>query len=178
MSTERINVASKRLNYYKDRYANELDVSFKNINILDYECDDLFDIVHAKEFITHMYSISKFVKFAEKALKSNGHLIVTDANPLNPVVYYKAWKAHKDRLYTVVTDPKTRKDVPYAVERLIPPFYLKSLLRQNNFKPISEFYGFPPISSNLALVIKLFEDKASLPFLALYEVVAMKHSIR
>jgi len=177
LSTERIDVASKRLNYYKDRCADELDVSFKNINILDYECDKLFDMVYAKEFITHMYSISKFVEFSKRVLKSSGHLIITDANPLNPVVYCKAWIAHKNRLYAIVTDPKTGKDVPYAVERLISPFYLKSLLRQNNFELISNFYGIPLVPFNLVSVIKLFEDKVNLPFLALYEVVSMKHFI-
>lgn len=177
LSTERINVASKRLNYYKDRYDDELDVSFKNMNILDCEYDELFDIVYAREFITHMYSISRFVKFANRVLKSSGHLIITDANPLNPVVYYKAWRAHKNGLYTVVKDPKTGKDVPYAVERLISPFYLRFFLRQNNFESITDFYGIPPVPSNLVSVLKLFEDKANLPFLAVYEVVAMKHSI-
>ena len=178
LSTERINVASKRLNYYKDKCANELDVSFKNMNILDSECNDLFDIVYAKEFITHMYSISEFVKFVKRVLKSGGHLVITDANPLNPIVYYNAWRAHKDSLYTVVTNPKTGKDVPYAVERLISHFYLKSLLRQNNFESISPiFYGIPPVPFNLVSVIKLFEDKVNIPFLALYEVVSMKHSI-
>jgi len=148
------------------------------VNILDYECNELFDVVYAREFITHMYSISKFVKFAKKVLKSSGYLIITDANPLNLVVYYNAWRAHKDRLYTVVADPKTGKDVPYAVERLISPFYLKSLLRQNNFELIFEhFYGIPYVPSSLVSVVKLIEDKVNLPFLASYELVAMKHSV-
>ena len=48
LSTERINVASKRLTYYEDRCADELDVSFKNMNILDYEYSEIFDMVYAK----------------------------------------------------------------------------------------------------------------------------------
>lgn len=173
LNTERISVASKRLNYYEDKCADELDVSFKNMNILDYKCDELFDIVYAKEFITHFYSIPRFVKFVKRALKNKGYLIITDANPLNPIVYYKAWRAHKDGLYIDLTDPKTGKDVPYAVERSISPFYLESLLRQNDFKVISEFYGFPPTPSDLVSVIRLLEDKTNLPFLALYEVIAV-----
>jgi len=177
LSTERINVARKRLNYYDDRYADKLDVNFKNTNILDCKFDELFDMVYAKEFITHVYSVSKFVKFAKRVLKSNGHLIITDANPLNPAVYYKAWRAHEYGLYTVVADPRTGKDVPYAVERLVSPFYLKSLLRQNDFEPRSDFYGIPPVPSNLVWIIKPFEAKVNFPFLAIYEVIAMKHSV-
>jgi 2-polyprenyl-3-methyl-5-hydroxy-6-metoxy-1,4-benzoquinol methylase len=178
LSPERINVASKRLNYYKDRCSGGMDVSFKNINILDDSIDKLFDLVFAKEFITHVYSVPRFIKFAKRVLKSDGHLIITDANPLNPIVQAVAWRAHRKGLFTAVTDPRTGKDVQYAVERLVSPLHLRSLLRQNNFKSQLFFYGVPPVPSAVIPLIRLFENKTNFPFLALYETHSVKYPHR
>jgi 2-polyprenyl-3-methyl-5-hydroxy-6-metoxy-1,4-benzoquinol methylase len=177
VSIERVNVALKRLRYYREYYK-KVDVSFENMNILDYAYDELFDVAYAKEFITHVCPLSKFLEVVVKALKDGGYFILSDANPFNPIVYYNAWKTHKASLYTTVIDPKTGKNIPYAVERLIPSSYLKSLLQAYNFEILSEkFFGVPYVASSLIPVIGLIEDKFNLPFLALYEIVARKKHI-
>jgi 2-polyprenyl-3-methyl-5-hydroxy-6-metoxy-1,4-benzoquinol methylase len=176
LCTEWLNAASKRLEYIQDRYSCDLDVSFRKMNILDYECDQPFDMIHAKEFVSHIYSIPKFIKLANKSLRRNGHLVITDANPLNAIECYKAWRAHKDKLYTVVRDPRTGKEVPYALERLVSPLYLKSILLQYDFKSVLHFYGFPLAPSRLISPIRFIESRTALPFLGLYEVVATKNS--
>ena len=176
LSEERTTVALKRLKYYKDFFSlNPQNVNFRNMNILDYKSTKPFDLVYAKESITHVYSVPKFINFVNRVLENDGYFIITDANPLNPLVSYKAWKVHKKELYVSVVNPETSNAVPYAVERLVSPFYLRSLLSKRGFQSIYYFYGSPPLPSALVPSLKIFENKIKCPILALYEIVSKKH---
>lgn len=173
LNPERLAVAMKRVTYYK-KLNPKLKVTFKLCNILKYKCKSTFNVIYAKEFISHVHPVSKFIEFAWKCLKPGGYLVIHDTNPLNPYCSYKAWRAHKHSLYKFVKDPETGENIMYAVERLVPSFILKRLLRANNFKILSiNYYGW--IGPNLFLpLINSIETKLKVPITPLYEIVSMK----
>jgi len=111
-----------------------LDVDFKLCNILKCKFNDAFDIVYAKEFISHVHPISKFVEAAQKIIRDGGYLIISDTNPLNPLSSYRAWKEHRRGLYKYVKDPETGEYVPYAIERLVSRTFLGKSFQITAFK--------------------------------------------
>jgi SAM-dependent methyltransferase len=173
LNAERLNVAKKRINYYKELHP-QLEIDFKLCNVLEYKRTDAFDIVYAKEFISHVHPLSGFIRVAQNCLIKGGYLFLHDTNPLNPWSSYKAWKEHKYGLYKFVKDPETGRNMPYAVERLVPPFTLKQLLSVNGFQVVEvNFYVWP--GPNLLLpLINLLEMKLKIPVTPLYEIVAIK----
>jgi SAM-dependent methyltransferase len=173
LNAERFYIAKKRVNYYKELYP-RLEVDFKLCNILEYKCIDTFDVVYAKEFISHVHPISGFLRIARNCLRKRGYLFIHDTNPLNPWSSYKAWKEHKHGLYRFVKDPETGKNILYAVERLVSPFTLKNLLSANGFQVVEvNFYVWP--GPNLLLpLISLAEARLKIPVTPLYEIIAIK----
>lgn len=174
---ERIAVAKKRLDYFEERFRRDLDVNFFCKDILTYEPKEKFDIVYAKEFISHVWSLPAFFKFARKILKEHGHLIVTDANLLNPYTAFRAYLDHRTALFTAVHDPETRKKILYARERLFFPHYLTELLIQHGFKPASTTsFGFfirvPERFLNVARILEKIVSK--IPIGTAYEITGMK----
>lgn len=173
LNSERLGVAKKRIDYYR-KLNPQLQIDFKLCNILKYKCSDAFDIVYAKEFISHVHPVPKFIEFAHKCLKDGGYLILHDTNPLNPLSRYRAWKEHRCGLYKFVKDPETGENVTYAVERLVSTFTLKQLLSTSGFRVVGvNFYVWP--GPNLLLpIISFIEAKLKIPVTSLYEIIAMK----
>ena len=179
LDIERINVAKKRLDYYEDKLGSNLKVHFLCKEILNYEPDYRFDVLHAKEFISHVWSLPTFLKFASKVLNEDGHLIVTDANLFNPYVAFKAYMDHRASLFTTVQDPETGKKVPYAVERLFWPRYVSETFIQYGFKLISiSIFGYsPPIPQRfLGVARRLEEVLGKIPVGTVYEITGCKTS--
>jgi len=99
LSIERLKIAKKRLEYYVDKsIVDSAHIEFIHRNVLEY-CGATFDILYAKEFVSHVYSIRSFLQFRSNQLKPGGVLIISDGNPLNPVVSMKARRAHKYGLF-------------------------------------------------------------------------------
>lgn len=177
LDKERLSVAKKRLDYYKNRFGINLDLDFVCKEILKYEPDDKFDILYAKEFISHVWSLPTFLSFARKVLKERGHLIVTDANLFNPYVAFKAYLDHRAHLFTAVHDPETGKKVPYAIERLFSPRYVAKVFTQNGFRPtfMTTFGYSPPVPrSFLSVTRKLEEVTSKVPIGTAYEIAGVK----
>jgi len=173
LNAERLHIAKKRVSYYEELHTG-LDIDFKLCNILRYKCVDAFDIVYAKEFISHVHPISKFIRVVRNCLRKGGYLFIHDTNPLNPWSSYKAWKEHRHSLYKFVKDPETGRDIPYAVERLVSPFALKNMLSANGFQVIEiNFYVWPG-PSILLPIISFVETSLKIPITPLYEIVAIK----
>ena len=173
LNAERLSVAKKRINYYKELQP-QLEIDFRLCNILEYRCTDAFDIIYAKEFISHVHPLSEFVRVAQNCLRKGATLFLHATNLLNPWSSYKAWKEHKHGLYRFVKDPETGRRIPYAVERLVSPFVLKQLLSANGFQVVEiNFYVWP--GPNLLLpLINFVETKLKIPVTLLYEIVAIK----
>lgn len=176
LNSERLDVARKRVKYYEEHFLTNLEVTFKLCNIFRYksEWENSFDIIYAKEFISHAYSVSKFIEFARAYLKNGGYLIVNDTNPLNFISSYMAWKDHRRGLFKYAKDPETGEYIPYAVERLFSPYALKKLLLNNGFQaPYINFYGILGPAVALPL-ISLIEKHVKLSILPIYEIMAVK----
>lgn len=177
LSKKRIGIAKKRLGYYRDRHGIRLDVNFLCKEILKYRPKVKFDIVYAKEFISHVWSLPAFFKFARDVLKERGYLIITDANLFNPYIAFKAYLDHRTALFTVVHDPETDEKVLYARERLFSPRYIAKVFVQHGFKPTStSILGYSPCVSRrfLSFARKLEGLASKVPIGATYEISGVK----
>jgi 2-polyprenyl-3-methyl-5-hydroxy-6-metoxy-1,4-benzoquinol methylase len=177
LDKERIDVAKKRLSYYRSKFDVNLDVDFLCREILKYESNVKFDILHAKEFISHVWSLPAFLKFARNVLREKGYLIVSDANLFNPYIAFRAHLDHRTALFTAVCEPETGIKIPYAVERLFSPRYVAKVFIQQGFKPISiSIFGyFPSIPRRLLnVVVKLEEIMSNIPVGTAYEITGVK----
>jgi 2-polyprenyl-3-methyl-5-hydroxy-6-metoxy-1,4-benzoquinol methylase len=177
LDKERIDVAKKRLSYYRSKFDVNLDVDFLYREILKYKSNVKFDILHAKEFISHVWSLPAFLKFARNVLREKGYLIVTDANLFNPYIAFRAHLDHRTALFTAVYEPETDTKIPYAVERLFSPRYVAKVFIQHGFKPISiNIFGyFPSIPRRLLNVAgKLEEVLGNIPVGTAYEITGVK----
>ncbi|MEM2505872.1 MAG: methyltransferase domain-containing protein [Nitrososphaeria archaeon] len=151
-----------------------INADFELCSILESEFDDSFDVVYAKEFISHVHPVPQFIKVALKYLKSGGYIIISDTNPLNPLTRYLAYKEHRKGLYKIVKNPVTGSNVLYAVERLISPYTLIQLLRSNGFFVVDvSFYVWPGPSALLPL-IKIIEEPLKFPITPIYTITAIK----
>jgi len=177
LDKERIDVAKKRLSYYRSKFDVNLDVDFLCREMLKYESNVKFDILHAKEFISHVWSLPAFLEFARNVLREKGYLIVTDANLFNPYIAFRAHLDHRTALFTAVYEPETDTKIPYAVERLFSPRYVAKVFIQQGFKPISiNIFGyFPSIPRRLLNVAgKLEEVLGNIPVGTAYEITGVK----
>jgi len=163
-----INIAKKRLLYYKDFYDLDLDLTFYNKDIFKF--DTAVDAVWAHNFISHVYSVEKFIGHIHNNLNPNGTLTICDSNKLNPYVFLSNTRVHMitgDHVYRV--DPDTGEKIKCAMEVNSSPSELVKLLEKENFTIESvRIFGFlPNMLSNTGVRVKITLDKlcGKVPFL-------------
>lgn len=167
LSKKRLDIAKARIKYYENKYRIELNIKFILENILNHCERKKYDYIWAHEFISHVYSIEKFLKFSFNNLKTNGYLVISDSNLRNPYVGLKAWLVHrKGGLYTSVLDPKSLELIPYARERLFSASFLKNLCEENGFKVYSiQYFGYIPHFVYIFKFAKYFDYIGKIPLL-------------
>lgn len=158
-----LQVAKKRLKFYETSINNTLAVDFRAQSIFDVA--DSFDVIWLLESISHVEPADKFIAFARDHLNNKGKLIISDPNKLNPLIFYRTWKA-RGRLggpVLLVKNPYTGATVPWANERVFDPCSIRKLLLQNGFLIESFSYsGLLPYMAHFSLQHKnlalYFED--------------------
>jgi 2-polyprenyl-3-methyl-5-hydroxy-6-metoxy-1,4-benzoquinol methylase len=178
LNKERVSIAQKRIRYYNEVYKIKLHVNVFIKNLWRYKPKSQLDLIHAKESVSHVSSLQAFLGFVRESLRSQGHLIITDANPFNPVAHLKAYLEHRKKgLFTYAIDPETGQKIPYAIERLISPYHLKTLFRKYGLGLESmNYYGYVPPNFMPSLYVVRAMDKAfrKLPLGAIYVITGTK----
>ena len=134
INAERLNIAQKRVKYYERKNGGQLAVRFLNKDICDYSHEKKVDIVHCQESISHIHPAKQFLVNSYNLIKNGGHIIISDANALNPIPLYRAIKERGFRPYTLRKDPVTNKTIGYAVERYFTVWGMKRLLKNAGFE--------------------------------------------
>jgi SAM-dependent methyltransferase len=185
LESDRVSVAKKRLEYYKEKYDRAINPNFYVKNILTFSDGDNFDVVWSNQSVSHIHPIDNFLMSAWRNLRVGGSLIICDSNNINPYGAFHAWLAHrKGGLYTQVKDPETRECIPFARERLLNPLYFKSVLGSTHFDiRLVEYHGFmPPLFNTQRFFRYADEVLGKIPFVRLaggtYVVSATKSLIR
>jgi len=134
LKAPRLEVAQKRIEYYKQKTGKNLSVTFLNQNVFNYCPSEEIDMIHCQESISHIHPAEDFVLYSYNKIKNGGCLIISDANSLNPVPLFRAIKERGFNPYSVAKDPETDEEIGYAVERYFTVWGIKRLLRKANFK--------------------------------------------
>lgn len=161
ISKERLNVAKNRIKFYENKFQTKLNVQFHYENILSHA--NKYDIIWVNEAISHINPINQFLKNCYYNLNDGGKLIVSDANKLNPHVYFQSKKdqIRSGGIYQniIQQDLPKGKEISYAVERIFTIPSIKSLLSQ--FFKVKEvvsirFLPYPvyKFNSNIFLMIE------------------------
>jgi len=132
ISKKRINVAKNRIKFYENKFQTKLNVQFHYENILTHV--NKYDIIWVNEAISHINPITQFLKSCYYNLTDGGKLIISDANKLNPHIYFQSKKdqIRSGGIYQNVIrqDLPKGKEISYAVERIFTIPSIKSLLSQ------------------------------------------------
>ncbi|MEA1958958.1 MAG: class I SAM-dependent methyltransferase [Chloroflexota bacterium] len=131
---ERLDIASKRLDLYRGILCEPIAVTFWPGSIFD--VSGAFDVIYAKQSISHIDPAERFLRFSYEHLKPGGKLIIVDENALNPYVYLQCRRARSERggLYTKLENPRTGEVVSYAQERIFTVPSIKQRLINNGFE--------------------------------------------
>jgi len=126
----RIETAKKRKEYFEKKLNTHLEIQFKFENIMNHS--GKYDLIWINEAISHINPLNKFINRCYKNLNPNGKLVIVDANKTNPIVYRNS-KLDQKRSGGIiktfsVRDPKTNKEISYAVERVFHIPSIKSIL--------------------------------------------------
>lgn len=165
ISKNRINLASERLNYYERKFNKSLNVKFSLKNIFSHS--EKYDIIWAKEAISHIFPIEEFIKISYKNLNKGGRLIISDENKLNPYIYSQSKKIQKREGGKIISkkDPITGENIKYAMERYFSIPNLKKKLSKYFFiseiSPINfiPFFIFTRIENFSKILEELFLRK-------------------
>lgn len=158
---ERLAFAEKRLNVLKE-YASgsnlQLDLKFIKADIFDIMRLYTFDVIWAREAISHIHPIEVFFDIVYQNISEDGILAISDANWGNPKTkmdlilnYKKRWRPFtrwgEATIWWVYKykDPETGKEYEMAMERVFSPWKLKRILNKSKLiVQKSKTIGFLP----------------------------------
>ena len=120
ISHERLNIARLRKEYFEELYNRKLKIQFLYKNILNHY--KKYDIIWVNEAISHIDPLDLFLQRCYRNLNNQGKLIISDANKLNPYVFFQS---KKDQLQSgavykqiIKNDLQNGPEISYAVERI------------------------------------------------------------
>ena len=136
-----LNTAKKRVQFYEGLLGRKISTELHAQSVLDIHGS--FDVIWAMESISHIDPAEAFIAFAHDHLNRGGKLIISDANKLNPLIYWNARRASEKwgGLHTLARNPKTGEMIPIAHERVFAVFSIKKLLWDNGFTIESFHYS-------------------------------------
>jgi len=143
---ENLRVARNRARYWEQISGNRLSLQFLRTNLLRYRPTQRFDLVYAREAISHIHPIDTFLQIAYEQLNPGGDLVICDSNAWHPYIQLVAWRARGSRKYTTIVDPETNEPVPYAVERVLSVQEIRHFLEEAGFEVVHwTGFGFFPV---------------------------------
>ncbi len=175
-----INLANKRLDYYKNKLKKNINIKFVLKNILKHY--GKYDIIWLKNAISHITPPEKIIKLSYNNLKIGGKLIVSDSNKINPVSSLFAKRQQKkEGVYAPRNDPVSGEKVLMAQELFFTIPGINKLL--SKYFEISKVYSFDYfpffIFNKFKSICKIVEEHITkLPIINLvsqsYVIVATK----
>jgi 2-polyprenyl-3-methyl-5-hydroxy-6-metoxy-1,4-benzoquinol methylase len=144
---ENLAIAKQRVAYWQRVHSLAPNITFEHVNLLTYTPREAFDLVYAREAISHIDSLNDFLTACAKYLVPAGDVVICDSNAWNPYIQWTLWRLRGTRLDTLVSDPVTGESIPYAIERVFSPRDVCARLRRHGFTIVSQHAsGFVPIS--------------------------------
>lgn len=172
LNREFIDLANARIDFYSKRLGRPIPCQFLAKNIFKEPIREKYDVVWAREAISHIHPVENFLSQAYHSLRPGGILLISDANWANPFVklelfrsywkYYRPFRTWGEASIHYITerhDPETGELVPMAMERVLNLVKTIRKLREAGFTEISgQTVGILP-KSTLAKFLSKSEAK-------------------
>ena len=120
------------MEFYHSQLDTTLCCRFLAGSIFEQDAIERYDVIWAREAISHIHPLEQFLVWAHRALKSGGVLTISDANWSNPFVklelfrsYWRHYRPFRTRgeasIYYLEDriDPQTGQQIPMAMERVM-----------------------------------------------------------
>jgi len=172
LNQEFIALARARIDFYTKRLTRSIKCQFLAKDILKEPVRERYDVMWAREAISHIHPLETFLSQAYHTLKPGGVLVISDANWSNPFVkvelfrsywnYYRPFRSWGEASIHYITerrDPESGEMVPMAMERVLNLAKTVRKLRAAGFEEISgKTIGLLP-KSMLAKVFSRNDDQ-------------------
>lgn len=132
LNVRAVDLASSRAKFYSQRLGRGLQCSFLARNLLTEQLPPEYDVVWAREAISHVHPLEDYLRRTQEVLRPGGILAISDENWSNPLVkialfrtqakHYRPFRSRGEASVYFVTerpDPATGKAVPMAMERVL-----------------------------------------------------------
>lgn len=144
---ERVALGRSRIDFFQTRFKSSLDLTFVHANIFRFlKSSPPFDIIWAMEAISHIYPLQKFFDLRLDKMKTDGKLIISDPNGLNPLALIRSFGIRGSLLHKPhrkFLDPETRRPTEVGQEKILNIFRIRRLLDASGFKiKMVDFSGF------------------------------------
>lgn len=116
----------------------KLNVNISNLNLLDLDENNKFDLIFMKDTFHHLEPREDIVSKINKLLNKNGRVIIIEPNAMNPMIQYQMFKIRGLKTIVEKQDPKTGKKFIYGNERLITGKNLYKIFQMYNID--SKYY--------------------------------------
>jgi len=121
INAARLQTARARLPAYSRRLGHALSVRFSEEDVFKVLDAERFDVIWVMEAISHIDPAEAFLKKVAENLGSNGYVVISGSNMLNPVMAWKVFNLRRLGIaHTHVTTERGAR-ISYAQERLFTP---------------------------------------------------------
>ena len=118
LKADRVSVAKRRLEVLACETGNAIPCTFKQASLFDFEKSDPFDVIWLEQAFHHLEPRDAVIDRIVELLGPGGHLVVSEANALNPLLQIQLLLRRGLRTVSSYEDEEGRVH-PYGNERII-----------------------------------------------------------
>ncbi len=130
----RIKIAQKRQARFERLLGVTLDADFRQGSVFSLGDQSQFDRIWISEAISHIDPAEDFLDMTHKLLKPGGLLYVADSNGFFIPNQLKQLRERGLTIHTTMSVGEGGEEVPYAVERIVRPGHICSVIRKCGFR--------------------------------------------
>lgn len=150
-----IEISADTKNQIQKIKKNKLNITLQNINILDLDEKNKFDLIYMKDTYHHLEPRNNINTKLSRLLNKNGTLVIIEPNAWNFLIQLQMFKIRGFNTIIKKNDPKTGPFI-YGNERLVTGLSLKKNLNKNNvFGTSQNIRLIPTILSKYTFLTKI-----------------------
>ena len=139
LSQDRFRAANARKAILERDLGRGLDCTFINETLLDLEVEQRYDILWMEQAFHHLEPRETVVDKLVSLVKPGGHVVVSEANGLNPLLQAQLFRQRGFKTIRYFEDHTGRRH-PYGDERILTAGSLARLFSRRGVSPLSVAY--------------------------------------
>ena len=172
-----VDTARRRKEIVDKQIGKPLNCEFRKSSVLDLESESNFDLIWMEQTFHHLEPRTAIVGKLVSLLKEGGHIIISEVNPLNPLMQLQLFIARGMNMYFTYTD-EDGKEILVGRERIITAPKLRRMFTLHGVrcKGIRYFRIFPnhPFFKKFGLVERMLSRNWLIPIQTHFNYVGQK----